>query len=134
MSRSRRSCARGHRRGIAAVVTVVLVVLINLMVVGMVLALGREQDITIRRVETVQAFYAAEGGVNMAIRELMLDTDEDGDGTIGTISDDGVPANDPSLGLARLRVTATVGGGQTTLESIGSAGVSTRRLVAVLED
>lgn len=134
MSPSRRSCAHRHRRGIAAVVTVVLVILLNLMVVGLVLSLGREQDITVRRVETVQAFYAAEGGVNMAIRELMLDVDEDADGAVGTISDDGVPANDPTLGLARLRVTATVGVGQTTLESVGTAGAATRRLEAVLED
>ena len=34
----------------------------------------------------MQAFYAAEAGMNMAIREMMVGRDEDGDGVIGAVS------------------------------------------------
>lgn len=124
-----------QRRGIAAVAAVVLVVLANLIVVAMVLAGSREQDLTIRRLETVRAFYAAEGGMNMAIRELMIDEDEDGDGVIGTISDDGDPGTDPIIGAARVRVeSTTVVPGQVTLESVGASGSALRRLRSTLEE
>lgn len=124
-----------QRRGIAAVAAVVLVVLANLIVVAMVLAGSREQDLTIRRLETVRAFYAAEGGMNMAIRELMIDEDEDGDGVIGTISDDGDPGTDPIIGAARVRVESTaVVPGQVTLESVGASGSAIRRLRSTLEE
>ena len=122
-----------QRRGIAAVAAVVLVVLANLIVVAMVLAGSREQDLTIRRLETVRAFYAAEGGMNMAIRELMIDEDEDGDGVIGTISDDGDSGTDPIIGAARVRVeSTTVVPGQVTLESVGASGSAIRRLRSTL--
>jgi hypothetical protein len=109
-----------------------LLVVVDLIIVGMVLAGGREQDLTVRRLETVRAFYAAESGINMSIRELMEGGDEDGDGEMGTISDDGNAANDPSLGSAQVFVTA-VTSGETTLTSKGRSGEATRELEAVLE-
>ncbi len=61
---------------------------------------SRTRSAEIKCVETTQGFYAAEAGMNMAInsREMMNNTDEDGDGAIGTISDDAVPASDPTFG------------------------------------
>jgi hypothetical protein len=110
-----------------------VLVVLDLIIVGMVLAGGREQDLTARRLETVRAFYAAEAGINMAVREVMDGADEDGDGTMGTVSDDGNAANDPSLGSAQVFVTAATSGGETTLTSKGRCGEATRELEAALE-
>ena len=122
-----------RRRGMAAVVMVVLLLLLNLIIIGMVLGGARDQDVTVRRVETVQAFYAAEAGVNMAIRELMEGTDEDGDGTVGSISDDGSDASDPAVGPARVVVRLIPSGGGAALEGIGRAGESRRKIQTLVE-
>jgi hypothetical protein len=116
------------------VVAVVLLLIANLVVIGAVLGGSRDHDLTIRRIETVQAFYAAEGGMNMAIRELMQGSDEDGDGTVGSISDDGNDANDPALGQARVVVTKTVNADDSTLESAGRAGAARRSVEALVEE
>ena len=71
--------------------------------------------------------------MNMAIREMMNDADEDGDGAIGTISDDGNAATDPTFGQAQVLVTSAVAGPQTTLTSQGRAGEARRNVEAVLE-
>lgn len=53
------------------------------------------------------AFYAAESGVEMAMHELNQSpaTDIDSDGTIGTISNDGNTATDPTLTTGVVYVT-----------------------------
>jgi len=110
--------------------------IVDLIVVSVVLGQGRDHDLTIRRLETVSALYAAEAGVNMAIRELMEDADEDLDGTVGTISDDSNDANDPALGTANFVVTATADTpdvGLTTLTSQGRCGEARREMESVME-
>lgn len=121
------------RRGAAAIAMVILLLLMNLIIIGMVLGGARDHDLTVRRVETVQAFYAAEAGMNMAIRELMADVDADGDGAVGSISDDGIDANDPSIGAATIVVTLTDAGVQQIVQSVGSAGESIRSIESVIE-
>lgn len=119
------------------VTTVVLMVIIGLIIVGIVVNQAREHDLTIRRMQTIESVYAAEAGMNMSIREFMIPADEDGDGVIGTISDDGIDATDPTLGNARFVVTAaadTPAVGQTTLTSEGRSGEALRRIQAVLAD
>ena len=88
MTHVRPKAARSPRRGAAAVITVIILLLIDLMILSIVIGSARDQDVSVRRLETVQAFYAAESGMNMALRELMENDDEDGDGAIGSISDD----------------------------------------------
>ncbi len=51
------------------------------------------------------AFYAAESGLEMALRELAQANDIDSDGTIGTISDNGNDADDPSLATGAVHVS-----------------------------
>ena len=51
------------RRGVAAVAMIIVLLILNLVIVGMVLGACRDQDISVRRLETVQAFYAAEAGM-----------------------------------------------------------------------
>ena len=122
-----------NRRGTAAVSMIIVLMLVDLIIVGMVIGGARDHDLTIRRIETIQSFYAAEAGMNMAIREMMNNADEDGDGTIGTISDDATPANDPTLGQAQVLVIVTVAGPPTTLRSKGRSGNARREVETVLE-
>lgn len=120
------------RRGASAVVMVVVMLLVTVMVMGMVVSGGRDQDLTVRRVETIQAFYAAESGMNMAIREMMENADEDGDGTVGSISDDGDSGTDPRVGNAAVVVTIDDGGSTSILSSRGSWGAAERVIQADL--
>ena len=116
---------------------VVILLMVDLIIVGIVVGLSRDHDLTVRRMQTIEAMYAAEAGVNMSIRELMNDADEDGDGTTGTISDDSDDANDPTLGNAWFVVTAaadTPAVGQTTLTSEGRSGEARRKIEGVLEE
>ncbi|MHC4216879.1 MAG: hypothetical protein ACYSU7_00330 [Planctomycetota bacterium] len=125
------------RRAVAAVAMVVILLVLDLIIVGIVIGLSRDHDLTIRRMQTLEALYAAEAGVNMSIRELMNDADEDGDGATGTISDDSNDANDPTLGNAQFVVTAaadTPVAGQTTLTSEGRSGEARRKIEGVMED
>ena len=122
-----------RRRGVAAVIMVLVLLLAGLLVISLVIRGGRDQQLTVRRLETVRSFYAAEGGMNMAIAELINDSDDDGDGIIGSISDDGNDANDPALGSARFLVELDTVGLQTVLTSWGRSGESRRRVKATLE-
>ncbi len=138
----RERCDR--RRGITAVVMVVVLLIIDVIVIGMVLSGARHHELTVGRMDTIQAFYAAEAGANMAIRELQVDIDEDGDTDpsnpvpdgIGTISfdDPDDDANDPSFGSAQVVVTAVIAGSTTTLTSEGRSGTARRTIEAVLEE
>ena len=122
-----------NRRGTVAISMILALVIVDLIIVGIVVGGARDHDLTVRRIETINAFYAAEAGMNMAIRELMMNADEDGDGAIGTISDDGNAANDPAVGQAQVLVTSVVVGSQTTLTSQGRAGEARREIVTVVE-
>lgn len=92
------------RRGGAAVAIVIALVVLQLVVVGMVVAGSRAQALGVHRAESLRSFYAAEAGVQMALRELAVGTDEDGDGTIGSISGDGQGATGPLLLGSRVNV------------------------------
>ena len=120
-----------RRRGVVAVALIVVLLLGNLIIVGVVLGGARDHDLTVQRVDTVQAFYAAEAGMNMALREMTANNDEDGDGTIGGISDDGNGGNDPGFGAAKSVVTASEDAGQTTLLSQGRGALARRWMTAV---
>ena len=124
---------RSRDRGMAAIAVIALMLLLSLVVLGMVHGTARDQNLTVNRVDTVQAFYAAEAGMNMALREMFNGADEDGDGTVGTISDDGNAANNPSIGSATVYVSQSVAAPVTTLNSFGSMGGARRHLEADTE-
>lgn len=121
------------RRGSAAVSAVIVMAILGLIVITVVAGGARDQDLTVKRLQTVRAFYAAEAGMNMAIRELMEGADEDGDGIIGGISDDGDSATDPAFGSATVAVSAAESATETTLTSRGHAGDARRTIEARLE-
>ena len=52
------------------------------------------------------AFYAAESGIEMSLRELNQSSDIDSDGTIGSISNNGNAADDPTLTSGSFSVSA----------------------------
>ncbi len=112
---------------------VIALVIVDLIIISIVIGGARDHDLTIHRIDSIQSFYAAEAGMNMAIREMMIATDEDGDGAIGTISDDATPANDPTFGQAQVLVTSAVAGPITTLTSQGRAGDARRHIDVDLE-
>jgi hypothetical protein len=120
------------RRGSASVVLLVVVVAAELLVLSRVTGGARDHDLSVRRLETLRAFYAAEGGMNMALREAIAGTDADGDGAAGSISSDGNGANDPSFSGAAVSVSTTTSAGQTVLASRGRAGVAARAIQVTL--
>ncbi len=130
MTRRRRT---RHRRATIAISMVIALVVVNLIIVSIVIGGARDHDLTIKRIETIQAFNPSEAGRTMAIREMMTNTDADGDGAIGTISDDATPANDPTFGQAQVLVTVSVAGPQTTLRNKGRSGDARREVETVLE-
>ncbi len=58
-------------RGIVAVATIVVLLIVDLIILALVIGGARDHDLTVRRMQTVEAFYAGEAGINMAIREKM---------------------------------------------------------------
>lgn len=126
--------AHGHRtrRGLTAVAVILALVIVNLVIVALVLQGARDHDLTVRRVESIQAYYAAESGLNMAIREVITDLDEDGDCLMGSVSHDGNDGNDPGFGAGQFMATASINGNEVTLQSYGRAGTARRQIATVI--
>lgn len=118
------------RRGSAVVALVVLLALLMIVVATMVVAGARDLDLGVQRISTARAFYAAEAAVNLGLREVAVGADLDGDGVVGSVSDDGIATNGPLLNGVRLSAGATPAGGSTTIESLGVSGEAGRRVRA----
>ncbi|MHC4825541.1 MAG: hypothetical protein ACYTEY_03180 [Planctomycetota bacterium] len=54
---------RRNAQGVAAVAMVVILLIIDLAIVGIVVGLSRDHDLTIRRMQTIEALYAAAQGM-----------------------------------------------------------------------
>ena len=121
------------RRGAALVAVVVALVLLQLLVVGMTLGGARDQDLSARRVEAARAFYAAETGMNLAVREFVRDLDEDGNGIVGGVASTGSPRALTNANVQVAVVDATVGLTKTgTITALGTSGLATRRVSSVM--
>jgi hypothetical protein len=70
------------------------------------------------------ALYAADAGIELALKEYTNHTDVDGDGTVGSISNDGNDGNNPYLGNARILVGFSGG----VMTATGSYGAAVRRI------
>jgi Tfp pilus assembly protein PilX len=117
-----------NRRATAMLIVVVLLVVGAVLVSSAAVGGAREQHLTVERLSTLRAFYAAEAGMNLAVREILVNLDEDGDGTIGTVSDDGDSSNDPDIGYASVSVTLTTGASTNLLTSHGVSAEARRRV------
>ncbi len=129
-----------YRRGIVAIAMVAVLLILDLVLIAIVIGGARDHDLTVGRIDTIRAFYAAEAGMEMCIRELMEDVDEDGDGEIGTISYETptyVPADDPAFGNAKSMVTVSLPDtplpGQTTYTSQGRSGLARRAMETIVK-
>jgi hypothetical protein len=104
----------------------VALVVLQLVLVCVVLAGSRDQDLMQQRQDTARAFYAVDAGLHLAIREVMSGVDEDGDGAIGSVSADGDSATDPRVDGARVSVTRSLEDGLTSLLTTGESGLARR--------
>jgi len=125
---------RTARRGSISAAALVVLVVTAVLVVGSTRTGRTEHDLTVSRMETMRAFYAAESAVQLALREITLGVDVDGDGVIGGISDDDDHTNNPSIGQARIHVTAEQqDAGVVVLTATATEGRATRRIRVEIE-
>lgn len=127
----RAAIPRAHlarERGTALVAVLIAIIILQLAVLSVVTLGAQDQDLTADRVNGARAFYAAEAGANMAIREWMTNTDADNDGGIGTISNDNNENNDPALDSARFYVTSSSASGSTILTVRARCGTAVRQI------
>lgn len=103
-------CAvRFRRRGAALVAFVAALLVIGTFVLwGFDLA-GTTATTSLGHYFGTCALYAAESGIEMSVREIGLgvDFDNEGTGTMGTISNNGNSADDPAIGAGRFFVEQT---------------------------
>jgi Tfp pilus assembly protein PilX len=94
------------RRGAAVLSFVVALLVIGTLVLWLFQLTAVSSMATLGHYYSTGAFYAAESGVELALRELGQANDIDSDGTIGTISDNGNDADDPSLVTGAVHVSS----------------------------
>jgi len=63
------------RRGAGVAVVVVMLAVLNIAVLGSVSAAAGESHVGAMRIETIRAFYAAESGAAVAVRESLAGAD-----------------------------------------------------------
>ncbi len=119
------------RGGTVLVGIVVAVMVVAAGIVVVAIAGRREQDSMIRRFEAMRAFYAQEAAVQIAVREVLRQQDDDGDGVIGTVAG-GVISSGITIGASKGATGLTVSGGDTTLEAQGANGIATRTSAVTL--
>ncbi len=76
---------------------IITLIMLQIVVMGMVVLASRDSSLSKLRLENAQAEAAAIAGADMALKEIYDNVDLDGDGGIGTISNDGNAANDPTV-------------------------------------
>lgn len=136
MSRSRTGEGRRRdaRRGTVLIAVVVAMVMLQVVVAAVIISGARDLDIAGRSVEVARSLYAGEAGMNMALRELANNLDEDADGAIGSISNNGVAGDDPNLSGGRVYVTQSKVASTTTMISNARCGQAVRTVTALAED
>ena len=107
------------RRGVVAVAMILAMVFLMLVVTTVVVCDARDSDTARTREQADRAFFAADAGIQMAIREIMDEADEDGDGGVGTISNDGIPGTDPVFNGAPVVVSRQVNQGFVSISAFG---------------
>lgn len=100
---------RNRRRALAIVGFVVMLLVIGSFALWLSQLTSATSRTTLSHLYSTGAFYSAESGIEMALRELNSTpaSDIDSDGTIGTISNNGNSADDPSLAMGTFFVDKT---------------------------
>ncbi len=120
MTRPRRTA----RRGTVLIALIVALVIVQIAVVGVAVLGAREQDLSVRRLESAKAFYAAESAANISIREIAQLSDDDGDATIGSIAS-GNLASGLSINGGKAAASVSVSGTTYTVTASGGNGIAT---------
>jgi hypothetical protein len=129
ISHGRETLRRRRARGTVLVSVMMLLGFATLMVAAVVVAGSRDATQTVDRTASVRADYNAESAANMALRELVLNTDVDGDGAVGTVA----PVTIGSAAQGTFSTSRTVAGSTTTVDVVGlatgtgGAGTQSRR-------
>jgi Tfp pilus assembly protein PilX len=115
-----------QRRGVAVIAFVTAMLVIGTMALWMLQVTSASSTSSLGHFYSTGAVYAAESGLEMALRELNHSpaTDFDSDGVIGTISDDGSAATDPPLGTGAFFVQK-VGASPPTYRAYGRPAQAT---------
>lgn len=116
------------RRGAAGVVAIVMLAVLALVAGGVVLSGARDQAVLTGSLEGAAANLAADAGAELVMKELMDETDHDGDGAVGSISNDGNAGNDPVINGCRVSAVRTAVNGQIRIE-VTALGTSSARRV-----
>ena len=109
----------------ALVLVLLLLLILATTSITYVALVGAGEDASIHQWRSLQALYAAEAGVEMAMQELAQSQDLDSDGNIGGVSDDGNTANNPAVGLGTVEVNYT-DGASPLITATGRAGPAER--------
>ena len=86
-----------RRRGVAILGFVVAMLVIGTFALWLFQLTASGATSSLGHYFSTGAFYAAESGIEMSLREKNQDNDIDSDGTIGTISDNSNNSDDPEL-------------------------------------
>jgi hypothetical protein len=94
------------RRGVAIITFVAALLIIGTFVLWLFSLTASTATTALAHYYSMGAFYAAESGIEMGLRELTRSppTDIDSDGLVGTISNNGNPNDDPALATGALYV------------------------------
>jgi len=100
---------RFHRRGAALVAFIAALLVIGTFVLWAFDMTGTTATTSLSHFLGTGALYAAESGIEMSVREIGLgmDFDNEGTGTMGTISNNGNSADDPAIAAGRFFVEQT---------------------------
>ena len=129
MNRETRSRTGRRRRGLVLLGAVItFLVLACVAATGAALLSSGQQGFFVSS-ESTLAFYAADAGIEMALKETYAGADLDGDGTIGGISSDGDGSNDARIGGSTVEVDCQAG----LFTSTGSHGAARRRIEVVAQ-
>lgn len=114
--------ARRMRRGAGVAVVVVMMAVLNIAVLGSVAASAGESHLGAMRIETIRAFYAAESGAVVAVRQSLAGAEMPEAGSV------------VDLGGASVRfVEVPAAGAAGDIVVLGQSGFGTRRVRITLE-
>jgi hypothetical protein len=115
-----------RERGTVLIAVLIALIIAGIAVVGLTIAGNSDQSLTLYRLEAGKTEMACEAGMQMALREIYSNNDDDGDGVIGGISDDSNAATGISVNGILVSVHRSTSGVTTTLTA-SAAGTYTAR-------
>lgn len=120
-----------HPRATVLVAVIVVLIILTLAAVALSAAAARSTAVGADRISGLDALYAAEGVMNMAIREWAANADHDADGVVGSIALGNV-ASGPTISGARAAASIAVTGSDAVVTVSATQLESQRTLAASL--